>query len=53
VMQHSELLKQNGFDIRAIKSPTVKQGSERLRICLHSFNSKKEIDGLLEVLKSR
>jgi 8-amino-7-oxononanoate synthase len=53
VSTKSELLKKNGFDVRAIKSPTVKQGAERLRICLHSFNSKKEIDGLLEVLKSR
>ena len=41
----------SGFDVRAILSPTVPQGSERLRICLHSFNSKDEISGLMEVLK--
>jgi len=52
VMHQSEILKQHGFDIRAIKSPTVKQGSERLRICLHSFNSKSEIDAMLNILSS-
>ena len=52
VMQQSELLKQNGFDIRPIKSPTVKQGSERLRICMHSFNSNLEIDSMLNILLS-
>lgn len=33
--------------VKSIKSPTVKEGQERLRICLHSFNSKQEIDLLL------
>lgn len=40
-----------GFDVRPILSPTVPEGRERLRICLHSFNSKKEITALFEVLK--
>lgn len=39
-----------GFDVRPILSPTVPEGQERLRICLHSFNTKKEINELLELL---
>ncbi len=50
VMQKSALFIKNGFDIRAIKSPTVKEGSERLRICLHSYNSEIEIDAMLAIL---
>jgi 8-amino-7-oxononanoate synthase len=41
-------LQEKGFDVKAILSPTVPEGQERLRFCLHSFNSNEEI---LEVLK--
>lgn len=47
----SNTLAENGFDVRPILSPTVPKGAERLRICLHSFNSEEEINDLLEVLK--
>ena len=36
-------LQKEGFEVRAIKSPTVKKGDERLRVCLHSFNTETEI----------
>ncbi|MES2515273.1 MAG: pyridoxal phosphate-dependent aminotransferase family protein [Bacteroidota bacterium] len=36
--------------VKAIKSPTVKEGQERIRICLHSFNTTAEIDALFELL---
>lgn len=39
-----------GFDIKPILSPTVPKGEERLRICLHSYNTFKEIDNLLLAL---
>lgn len=39
-----------GFDVRPILSPTVKKGSERLRICLHSFNSAEHIYQLVNLL---
>jgi len=39
-----------GFDVRAIKSPTVKVGAERLRICLHTTNTRQELQQLSEVL---
>ena len=46
----AEFIQQAGFDIRAILSPTVPEGTERLRICLHSFNSPEEIKSLFQHL---
>lgn len=45
-------LQQKGFDVRPILSPTVPKGAERLRICLHSFNTADEIEALADALKS-
>jgi 8-amino-7-oxononanoate synthase len=39
-----------GLDVRAILSPTVPLGSERIRICLHSFNTESEIISLTDNL---
>jgi len=44
-------LQQEGFDVRAILPPTVPPGSERLRICLHSFNEDEQIIKLTKQLK--
>lgn len=41
---------EHNFDTRPILYPTVPKGSERLRIVLHSFNTGKEIDDLLNIL---
>lgn len=46
----AETLQSQGYDIRAILSPTVKTGAERLRICLHTFNTDQEIIGLIAQL---
>ncbi|NNT70864.1 8-amino-7-oxononanoate synthase [Flavobacterium sp. IMCC34852] len=43
-------LQQNGFDVKPILSPTVPEGQERLRFCLHSYNSETEILNVLELL---
>jgi 8-amino-7-oxononanoate synthase len=43
-------LQQNGFDVKPILSPTVPEGQERLRFCLHSYNSQTEISNVLELL---
>lgn len=51
VKQVASLLQDNDFDIRAIVSPTVAAGTERLRICLHSFNTHGEIKALTHLLK--
>jgi 8-amino-7-oxononanoate synthase len=45
-------LNEKGFFIKAILSPTVAVGTERLRICLHSFNTKEQIDLLLNEIKT-
>ncbi len=43
-------LQQNGFDVKAILSPTVPEGQERLRFCIHSYNSKQEMQRVLQLL---
>ena len=45
-------LQENGFDVKAILSPTVPEGQERLRFCLHSYNSEKEISEVLNLLST-
>lgn len=47
-----EVLLEKGFLTYAVFSPTVKEGTERLRICLHSFNTKEEIVQLAEIIKN-
>jgi 8-amino-7-oxononanoate synthase len=46
----AENLKGHGFDVKAILSPTVPVGKERLRICLHSFNTEAEIEKCIKQL---
>ncbi|HET8736401.1 MAG TPA: 8-amino-7-oxononanoate synthase [Pricia sp.] len=46
----SESIRKNGFDVKAILSPTVPEGRERLRICIHNFNTGEEMQTLLELL---
>ncbi|MGL2962843.1 aminotransferase class I/II-fold pyridoxal phosphate-dependent enzyme [Flavobacterium sp. RSB2_4_14] len=43
-------LQEKGFDVKPILSPTVPEGQERLRFCLHSYNSEVEITSVLELL---
>ncbi len=45
-------LQTKGFALKAILSPTVKEGQERIRICLHGFNMKNEVDDLLESISN-
>lgn len=48
--QIASTLQEKGFNVKAILSPTVQKGKERLRFCLHSYNSPKEITQVLEHL---
>lgn len=48
----SNQLQEKGFDVKAILSPTVPEGQERLRFCIHSFNTKEEISEVLRLLSS-
>jgi 8-amino-7-oxononanoate synthase len=43
-------LQSQGFDVKPILSPTVPKGKERLRFCLHSYNSSEEISEVLKLL---
>ncbi len=45
-------LQEKGFDVKAILSPTVPEGQERLRFCLHNYNSKEEIADVLRLLST-
>ncbi|WP_010522957.1 aminotransferase class I/II-fold pyridoxal phosphate-dependent enzyme [Aquimarina agarivorans] len=44
------ILKSYGFEVKPILSPTVPEGKERLRFCLHSYNNFAEITEALEVV---
>ena len=39
-------LQSHGLDVRALRSPTVPEGKERLRIILHAHNTEQEVDAL-------
>ena len=45
-------LQEKGFEVKAILSPTVPEGQERLRFCLHSYNSTEEISAVITCLYS-
>ncbi|KAI1387947.1 PLP-dependent transferase [Hypoxylon trugodes] len=41
----------SGFMVRPIVAPTVPAGSERVRVCLHSANTKEQVDGLCTAIE--
>ena len=43
-----QFLKEKGFDVKAILAPTVPEGEERLRFCLHSYTTTTQITQVLE-----
>ena len=51
VKEVENVLQLRGFDIRAILHPTVEEGKERIRICVHSFNTAEEIKSCVECLE--
>lgn len=48
----AEKLKQEGFGVKAILHPTVPIGQERIRICLHNYNTRNDIDSLFKSFES-
>ena len=50
VRRSAHALQNKGFDVRPILSPTVPKGSERLRICLHTYNTDDQITSLKQSL---
>jgi 8-amino-7-oxononanoate synthase len=49
--QFANKINQAGFAVKAILHPTVAEGNERLRICIHSFNTAQEIEDLAKLFK--
>lgn len=49
--QAADILQSKNLDVRPILSPTVAEGKERLRICLHAFNTEEEIILLSKTLR--
>jgi 8-amino-7-oxononanoate synthase len=45
-------LRKNGIWAKAILSPTVPIGKERIRICLHEFNTEDEVKKLIDCLSN-
>jgi 8-amino-7-oxononanoate synthase len=43
-------LQKLGYDVKAVLSPTVKKGTERLRICIHNHNTEDDIVGLANAI---
>ncbi|MGE0636139.1 MAG: aminotransferase class I/II-fold pyridoxal phosphate-dependent enzyme [Bacteroidia bacterium] len=45
-------IQEKGFDVRPLVSPTVPAGQERIRICLHAFNTEKEVGDLVSAIQT-
>ena len=45
-------LKADNVGIKCILPPTVKVGEERLRVCIHAFNTKQEIERLAQLIQA-
>lgn len=45
-----KLLKDREIYAKCIKSPTVKEGTERIRFCIHSYNTTSELDQLVDAI---
>ncbi|NRS88075.1 8-amino-7-oxononanoate synthase [Flavobacterium sp. 7E] len=50
VKRIAQQFQDSGFNVKAILSPTVPEGQERLRFCIHSYNTKNQITELLHSL---
>jgi 8-amino-7-oxononanoate synthase len=51
VMQAAEHLQKRGISVKGIRKPSVPEGAERIRICLHAYNTEQEIEIFFEELK--
>ncbi|MCG8576288.1 MAG: 8-amino-7-oxononanoate synthase [Flavobacteriales bacterium] len=49
--QTAQRIQEAGMMVKAILAPTVPEGEERIRVCLHSFNTKEEIDALIQAAR--
>ena len=52
VKKIAQTIQEKGFSVKAILSPTVPEGQERLRICLHSYNTFEQINEILVLIST-
>jgi 8-amino-7-oxononanoate synthase len=50
VLAAESALQGAGFYAKAIRSPTVQPGTERIRLCLHSYNTLEEVRDCLSII---
>lgn len=50
VLQVAEALQDRGFDVRAVRPPTVAPGTARLRISIHAERTDREVDALVAAI---
>eukprot|EP00755_Sulcionema_specki_P012812 Sspe_Gene.52330::Locus_29004_Transcript_1_1_Confidence_1.000_Length_2051::g.52330::m.52330/K00652/bioF; 8-amino-7-oxononanoate synthase len=50
VVSAARALRDAGFDVLAIRAPTVPKGTERLRVILHAHNTPDEVERLVEAI---
>jgi len=50
VMAAEVACREAGLLVKGIRSPTVAVGAERLRVCLHAFNTREEVEALVACL---
>jgi 8-amino-7-oxononanoate synthase len=48
----ASVCQERGYVVRAIMPPTIPEGKERVRVCLHAGNTEAEIDGLARTIQS-
>ncbi len=51
-LEVANYLQESGFNVKAIRPPTVSQGKERIRLSLHSYNTEDEIERLFKSIES-
>ena len=51
VMAVEAAIRKAGYLVKGIRSPSVPTGAERIRICLHAFNTPEEVAGLVSAMK--
>jgi 8-amino-7-oxononanoate synthase len=47
----AQAVQNDGFDVRPIVFPTVNRGAERIRVCIHEFNTEEEVISLAKSLE--
>ncbi len=51
IRECAEKCKDKGLRVLPIMSPTVQRGKEQIRVCLHSYNTQREMDELIHILR--